>query len=77
MSVFSTLPVSRDHKFAYNIVISDSFSDLSAMAREAEMEGRRLCIVTDSNVEKLYLDEVKKCLEPLKIWIISGIFIRR
>ena len=65
MSVFSTLPVSRDHKFAYNIVISDSFSDLSAMAREAEMEGRRLCIVTDSNVEKLYLDEVKKCLEPL------------
>lgn len=43
----------------YDIQIRDSFADLSGNLREIDCEGHRVCIVTDSNVAPLYLEEIK------------------
>ncbi|MFQ8841065.1 MAG: 3-dehydroquinate synthase family protein [Clostridium fessum] len=44
------------------------------MNRTLSISNRRLCIVTDSNVEKLYLNEVKELLAPCCKTVISFVF---
>ncbi len=48
---------------AYTIYPGQSFSNLAERMRSLGSEGCRVCIVTDSNVEKLYLKEVMKELK--------------
>lgn len=48
---------------SYRIFPSDSFDDLSRCMEELGSKDLRVCVVTDSNVEKLYLDDVKNVLE--------------
>lgn len=48
--------------FSYQIVWNNSFSELAACVHALKLKGNRACIVTDSNVEKLYLEEVKASL---------------
>ena len=59
------LPVRYEGDFCYNIRIEKDFRGLQDSAGEIGMHGHRLCIVTDSNVSGLYLEEVREQLKPV------------
>lgn len=61
----TVMPVNKDKKFCYPIVFEESFSNLSEIWKEYELCANKICIVTDSNVEPLYAEEVKKELEKV------------
>ena len=48
---------------AYRIFPEDSFESLGQRLKELGSEEARVCVITDSNVEKLYLKEVLKTLK--------------
>lgn len=54
------IPVHRNGTFIYDIVMESTFQGLTAEFEKLELDGRKVCIVTDSNVAPLYLDEVEK-----------------
>lgn len=56
------LTVHQDGKAAYDIVLDTSFDGLCRQVEKLETKGRRMCVVTDSTVEKLYLDQVAELL---------------
>ncbi|MBQ4231921.1 MAG: 3-dehydroquinate synthase [Lachnospiraceae bacterium] len=57
------LPVRYNDKPCYDIVFRDSFDDLvSEIDSVVNLEGRKVCIVTETNVSQHYLDEVKGLL---------------
>lgn len=60
------LPVNKDKKFSYDIVFEHDFSKLPEELTNLEMdvEHRKICIVTDSNVEKLYAKDLVNLLAP-------------
>ncbi len=53
------LTVHLDEKPIYDIVYSESFDGLAEELRALGCEQKKLCIVTDSNVDPLYLAEVR------------------
>ena len=57
------LTVHRGGMPIYDIVLSDSFEGLAGEVKQLDVSGRRLCIVTDSVVAPLYLEEVRRILE--------------
>lgn len=57
------LNVLYQKKPCYDIVFSTDFSDLSDELATLAIEGRKVCIVTDSHVASLYADEVMALLE--------------
>ena len=61
------IPVSYEGKECYKIAIEKDFSMLrELMIKELSPNGRKVCIVTDSNVAPLYLKEVEE--------ICAGVF---
>lgn len=56
------LPVLYEKKPCYDIVFSQSFEGLWEELTKLGAEERRLCIVTDSNVDKLYGEEILNCI---------------
>ena len=58
------MTVHRDGKAIYDIVIQSSFDYLGQEVKALSVEGRKLCIVTDSNVAPLYLKQVEEQLKP-------------
>lgn len=58
----------------YDIVLQDDFSALSGEVRKRSVEKKKLCIVTDSNVEKLYLGQVAAILAPCCQRVVSYVF---
>lgn len=50
-------------KPCYDIVIENNFEKLGAAFEALQISGKKICIVTDSNVGALYADEVKRVLE--------------
>lgn len=59
------ITVNTDGQFAYHIYTESSFASLPDAVKELAIENRRVVLVTDSNVEKLYLQEVSDLLRPL------------
>ncbi|MDE6701459.1 MAG: iron-containing alcohol dehydrogenase [Acetatifactor sp.] len=57
------LSVSYQKKPCYDILFSQSFTELWEELKGLGADGRRLCIVTDSRVDELYGDAVLKLLE--------------
>ena len=57
------IEVKKDHRFAYHIYPETSFDALAERMQELDCRDRRIVVVTDSNVEKLYLKEVTDCLQ--------------
>ena len=57
------LPILYQKKPCYDIVFAKDFQGLLEELKELEVSNRRLCIITDSNVDKLYGEEVQKLLE--------------
>lgn len=47
----------------YSIGLFSDFENLPAMAWQTGMKGRKLCLVTDSNVSERYLIEIEKILK--------------
>ena len=57
------LPVLMNKKPCYDIVFARDFEGLLEELAEFEVTNRKLCIVTDTTVDKLYGDELLKLLE--------------
>ncbi len=53
----------------YPIYITDNFGGLTGALKKAGLEGRKLCIITDSNVAPIYLESIKDLLGE---WEISS-----
>lgn len=56
------LPILYNKKPCYDIVFSQSFAELAEELKDLEAENKKICVVTDSNVEKLYAKELKELL---------------
>ena len=59
------LPVRYDGKSTYDIRIEDSFDQLGEQMLRLSSADHRICIVTDSNVCSLYLQEAEDILKPV------------
>lgn len=57
------LLVKREGDFHYPIYFERDFSALSGAIKEESLDGRKMCIVTDSHVEPLYRDAVAEVLK--------------
>lgn len=68
------LSVHDHNKVIYDIVYRNDFNDLGELVWELSETKRKLCIVTDSNVNKLYADTVKKALEDYASKITVFVF---
>lgn len=62
------LEVNFENKPCYDIVISDDFSDLKNELSKLDIDNRKICIVTDTNVAEIYLDIVKEELSGLNVF---------
>lgn len=58
----------------YPIIINKGFDGLLQAFENAKLTGRKLCIITDSNVEGVYLDKVKNLLDGHFIKVVSYTF---
>ena len=54
------IPVHMDGKKVYDIVMEQSFGQLEEELRGMNLGDRKICVVTDSNVAPLYLEEVER-----------------
>ena len=61
------LQVKRNDEFYYPIVFRKNFEDLSNQLKTLELQERKCCIVTDSNVAPIYLETVKKNWKKFRI----------
>lgn len=68
------LTVHLEEKPIYDIVMAEDFSGLAHELKQLDTGSRRICIVTDSIVAPLYLDEVKACITPCCKSVISFVF---
>lgn len=59
------LPVRKDGEFCYNIVLEKDFQGLASQVQTLDVEGRKICIVTDSHVGPLYAENVKAALSGI------------
>lgn len=68
------LPVLYNKKPCYDIVYSQTFNDLWVELEELGAVQKRLCIVTDSNVEALYAKELVALLEGKCKKVVTFVF---
>ena len=61
------LTVNYEKKPCYDICIEDSFDTLAEKIKELGFEGRKIAIITDTNVGPLYAEEIKKLLAQIKL----------
>lgn len=69
-----TLTVHRDAKPIYDIIISSDFQSLPNALTKLRIQNRRICIVTETNVSKYYLQTVKDIISPCCKEIIDFVF---
>lgn len=68
------LLVKREGAFYYPIYFEKDFSNLAAAMREAKLDRKKICIVSDSNVAPLYEEELRSSLQSLDAEIYSFVF---
>lgn len=60
----------------YDIILTDTFDELEEELKKLGCDNKKLCIVTDSNVAPLYLEEIKKiaaaCSRSVTSYIIPA-----
>lgn len=69
-----SLQISRkgpEIEFSYSIVWEHGFANLANSLASAALPFQKICIVTDSNVEALYLESVKAALAPMNKKVVS------
>lgn len=62
MKPLKTLPILYNGTHCYNIELHNSFLGLGDSLKELQMLGKRICIVSDTNVDALYGNEVQEQL---------------
>jgi len=67
MKPLKTLAINYNGTPCYNIEIHTSFAGLADGIKNLNLQEKRLCIVTDSNVEELYGAHVQNILEQAEI----------
>ena len=70
-SLIKKLPVYKDNAFCYNIVMTSGWNGLLESVKEFDTRSRKACIITDSNVQALYAEEIRAILSP----IFSEVFV--
>ena len=72
------ITVNYNQKPCYNIVIENDFSKLAENVTKLEISGRKLAVITDSNVGPLYADKVAQCLKETgnNIFVYTKILIQ-
>lgn len=68
------LTIHRDNNPIYDIVIKNSFKDMKDEFVRLNLQGRKICIVSDSVVAPLYLDTVKNSLAEVSDCITEYVF---
>lgn len=68
------LPILYNKKPCYDIVFSQGFEGIWEELAELGAENKRLCIVTDSNVDKFYGEELRSLLEGKCIKVCKYVF---
>ena len=68
------LLVKREGDFHYPIYFEKDFSRLAQAVREEGLSGHKICVVTDSHVEPLYLKSVMDSLQEVSSQIFSFVF---
>ena len=68
------LEVIYNRKPCYNIVIEPNFNQLTEELNNLDCSDKKVCIITDSIVGSIYLDEISKLLEPLCQKVVSFSF---
>lgn len=68
------LTVHMEHVPVYDIVLTEDFSGLELEIEKLGIKEKKLCIVTDTNVSSLYLEEVKSLLSTCCRSISSFVF---
>lgn len=58
--MLNRIPVHQKGVWIYDIVMENSFNSLGKELEALDLKKRRICIVSDSNVASIYLDEVDK-----------------
>lgn len=58
----------------YDIVFEDSFASLAKELEGLGIGTKKICIVSDSNVSKLYEEQVRRCIEPIAKEVTSFTF---
>lgn len=65
------LLVKREGDFHYPIYFENNFKNLARALKEEGLDGRKICIVTDSHVAPLYLDSVKTIFQEISSSVFS------
>lgn len=69
-----TLEVLYNKKPCYNIIIENSFDKLGEEFEKLDITDKKLCIITDSIVGSIYLNEVMNLLRPICQNVVSFTF---
>lgn len=69
-----TIMVHYENKPLYDITIERNYNKLGEILQNLNTDGHKLCIVADSHVAPLYLDEVMKIAEEHSVKAISHVF---
>ncbi|MEG1847285.1 MAG: 3-dehydroquinate synthase [Lachnospiraceae bacterium] len=59
------LPITVNKKPSYDIVYSHGFEELTSELETLEMQGKQVCIVTDTNVAPLFANTIQTILDKL------------
>ncbi len=58
------LEVQMNKKPCYSIVFSTDWNELATELSEMELQDRKICIITDSNVDPIYGEDVTNAIKP-------------
>lgn len=68
--------VNYNQKPRYEIVFSNTYENIYLNLENLHIKNRKVCIVSDSNVSNLYINElikyIKDCTEVVETWIFSA-----
>lgn len=56
--ITNRMPILKDKKPCYEIVLEQDFSGLLDELKKLEYDNSKICIITDKNVEKLYMEQI-------------------
>ncbi len=74
MTENNSLEISYKNNGTYPVIVAADYSGLKDVISGRFPNLKRICIVSDSNVSKLYMDDVKKALEGTCETIIDYVF---
>ncbi len=73
-SMQNKITIRKDNVPCYQILLAEDFSSLGAALEKLQIEGRKICIVSDSNVAPLYLENIRTVFSALTDVITGFVF---